>query len=57
MRRIIIEYTYIFFVDGNIVEQDTYSSDEDAIAHAKHIKEKRGGRVSVARFLEWEDEE
>ena len=46
------EYTYIFFVDGNIFEQNSFLSDKDALAHAKKEAEERGKKVLVARWLE-----
>lgn len=49
----IVEYTYIFYCEGDFFEQNTFSSDEDAIEHAKREAEKRGKNVKVARFLEF----
>ncbi len=46
------EYTYVFFVDGEIVEQNNFLSDEDALAHAQKEAEKHGKKVLVARWLE-----
>lgn len=49
---IIIEYTYIFFIDGEIIEQNVFSSDADALAHARAIEKERGKKVLAARWLE-----
>ena len=50
---IIVEYTYIFYCDGDFFEQNTFDSDEAAIKHAKSEAEKRGKPVKVARWLEF----
>ncbi|MFZ2992589.1 MAG: hypothetical protein WA061_02625 [Microgenomates group bacterium] len=52
MKTIIIEYTYIFYCDGNFFEQNSFCSDEDALRHARKESERRGKKVSVARWLE-----
>ncbi len=53
MAKIVIEvHTYIFFVDGNIIEQDVFDSDQAALHHAQLIESRRGEKVLVARFLE-----
>lgn len=52
---IIVEHMYIFFCDGDIFEQWSYSSDKEALAHAKKESEKRGKKVLVARWLEDDD--
>ena len=52
-QRIIIEYTYIFYCDGDFFEQNVFGSDEDAIKHAKAEAEKLGKPVKVARWLEF----
>lgn len=50
---ILTVYTYIFFCEGNIFEQNQFASDDDAIRHAKLEAKKRGKPVKVARFLEF----
>jgi hypothetical protein len=50
---VIVEYTYIFYCDGEFFEQNIFASDEDAIKHAKLEAEKRGKPVKVARWLEF----
>ena len=52
-QRVIVEYTYIFYCDGDFFEQNTFDSDEAAIRHAKAEAEKRGKPVKVARWLEF----
>ena len=53
-QKINVEYTYIFYCDGNFFEQNVFGSDEDAIEHAKNEAEKRGKPVKVARWLEFQ---
>jgi hypothetical protein len=45
-------YNYIFFIEGDIVEQNTFSSDEDALKHGRKLEEERNKKVHVARWLE-----
>lgn len=54
MRIIITEHTYIFFYDRTMFEQNSFSFNEAALAHARKEAEERGsGRnVLVARWLE-----
>jgi len=49
----IVEYTYIFYCDGDFFEQNTFDSDEAAIEHAKAEAEKRGKPIKVARWLDF----
>jgi len=51
----IIEYTYIFFVNGEIIEQNCFDSDQSALAHARAIEKERGAKCMVARWLEDEE--
>lgn len=48
----LISYGYIFFCDGDIFEQDFFTSDEEALEHARKESEHRGKRILVARWLE-----
>jgi len=46
------EYLYIFFVDGVVVEQNSFPSDKMAVDHASKIEGRKSKPCYVARFLE-----
>jgi len=53
---VIVTNMYIFVVGGEMVAQQDFLTDEDAMKYAKSLEEQTGKKCHVARWIEEEEE-